>query len=433
MRERIAAAVSSPCLYRLALGLRHVVVAVNKMDLVGYDHDVFAAIEADFRAFLASFQTLEPFFIPISALAGDNIREAEQQHALVHWKHSAGDLETVPLGENRQQAAFRFPVQRVVRPHLNFRGYAGTVVAGSLRTGDSVVVYPSGRKTTVENITTFDGNLLSVHAGQAVTLTLTDEVDISRGDVITSMEQPPQLASNIDATVVWLSDTPGEVGKRYRLKQAARLESAELRRIYHRVNINTLEREPAQALEMNSVGQVRMVAARPLAVDNYVQNRVTGSFILIDPVTNATVAAGMITGSDVGEPTANPRRAETPVSLHERIARQRHSGAVIRLGQNRLELALRLERLLFDEGCVVFTFEDLKDEAIHKLLTMGALVILTSGPQAGYVVETAQGKKQAATESLPDDNTQAAAGLQSLLQNMQVLSPAPTFTDSDGI
>ena len=416
------------------LGLHQVVIAVNKMDLVDYSESVFSEIESDFRQFLGRFQTLEPYFVPISALVGDNIVKPSQNMPWFRGHTLLEHLETVPVGKAVQTAAFRFPVQRVVRPDLNFRGYAGTITAGEVRPGDPVTVYPSGRSTTVNSITTFDGDLPIAHAGQAVTLTLTDEIDIIRGDLLVSTGHQPYIASSIDATLVWLNESPGEVNKRYRLKQAGRLENAELKAIHHRVNINTLDQEQTASLEMNAVGHVGIEVARPLAFDGYSGNRITGSFILIDPVTNATVAAGMITGPAAAHQSPlRPQQSDSPVSLGERIARQRHSGAVIHLAEFRHDVAQRLERLLFDAGFNVFAFDHLPEEASHKLLAAGALIILLNGPAEGFTIETAGGKKETAADSLPENGHEAALTIERLLQDLQVLVPAPVFTDSDGI
>jgi sulfate adenylyltransferase large subunit len=278
------------------LGLPHVVIAVNKMDLVGYERGTFARIEADFRRFLARFRSVEPYFIPISALAGDNVVARSSRMPWFHGLSLLEYLERVPVGKRVESAAFRFPVQRVVRPNQEFRGYAGTVVSGHISTGDTVVVLPSGRQSTVAKISTFDGDLRRAHAGESVTLTLSDEVDMVRGDVIATADDLPETSASIEATLVWLNNAPAELNKRYRVKQATRQEWVELREIRHRVNINSLEHEHAQTLEMNEIGSVRIEAARPLAFDSYEKNRATGSFILIDPLTNATLAAGLIRG-----------------------------------------------------------------------------------------------------------------------------------------
>ena len=279
------------------LGLPHVAIAVNKMDLVGYDEQVFRQIESDFRQFLRQFQTIEPFFIPISALAGDNVVTTSEKTPWYGGPSLLEYLESVPVASRAKGVGFRFPVQRVVRPNLDFRGYAGTVSAGQISAGDPVVVLPSGRQPSVSSIITFDGPQTRAEAGEAVTLTLADEIDVARGDLMASPQDLPDVSNAIDATLVWLSEVPSEPNKRYRLKHTTRQEFAEISEIYHRVNINTLAPEKVEALEMNAVGVVRIATARPIAFDAYAKNRLTGSFILIDPVTNATVAGGLITAA----------------------------------------------------------------------------------------------------------------------------------------
>lgn len=293
------------------LGIPHVVIAVNKMDLVDYNQAVFTSIESDFRRFLSHFQSIEPYFIPISALAGDNVVSRSSNTPWFHGPSLLEYLERVPVGNRAQRAAFRFPVQRVIRPNHEFRGYAGTVVSGQLKVGDRVVVLPSGRKTTVASIVTFDGELDRVQAGQAVTLTLTDDIDIGRGNMIATAADPPETTTAIEATVVWLNDEPAKPNKRYRLKHAAQQQWADLTEIKSRININTLDREASDTLHMNEIGLVRIDAARSIAFDLYQKNRATGSFILIDPVTNATVAAGMISGSALAGSHTTHRAAYT--------------------------------------------------------------------------------------------------------------------------
>ncbi len=278
------------------LGLPQLVVAINKMDLVGFDQKVFEAIAEEFRQFLGNAR-IQPYFVPISALTGDNVVKRSLQMPWFGGPSLLEYLETVPTGVLDSQAPFRFPVQRVVRPDLDFRGYAGSVASGTIRPGDAVVVLPSGRRTTVETIRTFDGDLAVAEAPQAVTLSLADEIDISRGDTIAAVDNPPVLSNRIEATLVWLNATPGHVHDRYRLKLTTKQELAELQSIEYRININTLAHEKTASLEMNEIGVVHLETARPLTFDPYSVNRTTGSFILIDPLTNATVAAGMVTGT----------------------------------------------------------------------------------------------------------------------------------------
>lgn len=276
------------------LGLQHVVVAVNKMDLVGYDEGVFREIEHSFREFLKPFHVLEPYLIPISALAGDNVVHRSTRMPWFEGPSLLEYLEEVPVRKRGLTQPFRFPVQRVVRPNHTFRGYAGTVASGDVRVGDPVTVLPSGVQTQIAEISTFDGNLDRAEVGQAVTVTLADQVDISRGDVLTAPQAGPEVANNFTATLVWLSEQPAERGKRYRIKHNTRIDWAEIKQFDHRIDINTLAHIQVDTLEMNAVGVVKIETARPLIFDSYRVNRITGSFILIDPVTNATVGAGLI-------------------------------------------------------------------------------------------------------------------------------------------
>ncbi len=278
------------------LGLPHLAVAVNKMDLVDFDEDVFHKIEADFRQFLRG-QRIDPYFVPISALTGDNVVTRSKNMPWFHGRSLLEYLETVPVGSRADHESFRFPVQRVVRPDQHFRGYAGTVASGQIRPGDPVLVLPSRRRTTVQAITTFDGDRDSAGAMESVTLRLADEIDIIRGDTIAAVDHVPLQSNFIAATAVWLSETPARLGTRYRLKHTTRQETAELKSIEHRININTLAHDSADTLEMNEIGFVHLEPVRPLIFDPYTENRTTGSFILIDPATNATVAAGLISGS----------------------------------------------------------------------------------------------------------------------------------------
>ena len=287
------------------LGIEQLVVAVNKMDLVNYSQDIFDRIESDFRDILRRFPKIQTYFVPVSALAGDNVVARSPNMPWFHGPSLLEHLETVPVGVRLLDAAFRFPVQRVVRPSQEFRGYAGTIAAGVVHVGDRVTILPSGRQTEVTRIVTFDGDLPEAQPGQSVTLTLAHEVDISRGDMIVGAENLPQKSHAVEATLVWFNEKPAEIGKRYRLKHAVRQDWATLRQIDHRVNINTWVQEPVHSLEMNAIGLATLETARLLCFDTYLENRVMGSFILIDPATNATVAAGMISAAAEAPATAS--------------------------------------------------------------------------------------------------------------------------------
>jgi sulfate adenylyltransferase large subunit len=297
------------------LGIPRLVIAINKMDLVGYDPAVFRQIERDFRAFLAQFQSIEPYFVPISALAGDNVVVRSRNMPWFQGPSLLEYLERVPVGR-AASGSFRFPVQRVVRPNHEFRGYAGTVASGQVAVGDPVVIYPSGRTSRVASIVTYDGELDSAAAGQAITLTLANELDITRGDLIANTGDPPSLSNAMEATLVWFDESPAKLNKRYRIKHTTRMEWAEIKELRHRINIHSLVHEPANAIEMNEIAVVHIETARVLSFDPYTRNRATGSFILIDPVTNATAAAGMISAAVF---SSNKRVGNDPDDISWRI------------------------------------------------------------------------------------------------------------------
>jgi sulfate adenylyltransferase large subunit len=417
------------------LGLPHLVIAVNKMDLVDYDEAVFSKIETDFRHFLSRFQSIEPYFIPISALAGDNVVSLSENTPWFHGVSLIEHLETVPVGRREENAPFRFPIQRIVRPDLDFRGYAGQISAGTIRPGDSVAVVPSGRTTKVKSIVTFDGELDEAHAPQSVTLTLEDEIDIVRGDLLSAVDTMPAVARVFDATIVWLNEQPLDLKKRYRLKHTSHQEWAEVKQIHQRVNINTLDEELVDSLEMNAIGVVQIETARAIYFDNYRHSRGTGSFILIDPVTNVTVAAGMI-ASGTHEHHRRPRSHETaskgPVTSSERIARSGHIGAAIHLG-NRASLAAKLERKLFDHGSTVAVLNEWHNEWNSLFKNASILMLIVAGNEDRFEIHTAAGVVENSRVPLPSDDDEAVDSIYRLLETKQILFPSQSWTESAGI
>jgi sulfate adenylyltransferase large subunit len=418
------------------LGLQHLVIAVNKMDLVDYDESVFNKIEADFRQFLSRFQSIEPYFIPISALAGDNVVVRGENTPWFHGATLLEHLESVPAGPRAEHAMFRLPVQRIVRPDLDFRGYAGQIASGAVRPGDPVTIIPSGRTTRVKSIVTFDGELNEARAPQSVTLTLEDEIDIVRGDLISSENAVPAVSRVFDSTVVWFDEQPLDPQKRYRLKHTSHQQWTEVKAIHYRLNINTLDHESADTLEMNAIGSLRIEAARPIYFDSYRRNRGTGNFILIDPVTNATVAAGMIAGA-VEEAHAKPRdHAERlksgPVTPGERTVRYGHRGAVIHLG-DRVDLVERLERRLFDRGSTVLVLEKWSESWRGALKNAGLLVIVADGNSADFFLQTFDGDIARELNDLPDDDQEAVEIIYRLLERLQILLGTQSWSESAGI
>jgi sulfate adenylyltransferase large subunit len=283
------------------LRIPHLVVCVNKMDLVHYDEDVFYRILDEMTDWAARLQIPDITFIPISALHGDNVVERSWNTPWYGGAPLLYHLEHVVIAPDRNLNDVRFPVQWVIRPmsdeHHDYRGYAGQVAGGVLRPGSEVVVLPSGRRTQVEAIDTYDGEVEAAFPTMSVTLRLADDLDISRGDMIVEADDQPAAARELEAIVCWMAETPMSPRGRYALKHTTRTARVIVDELEHRVDVNTLEHEPATQLGLNEIGRVRLRCSAPLMVDPYSRNRTTGSFILIDEATNDTVGAGMVIGA----------------------------------------------------------------------------------------------------------------------------------------
>ena len=373
------------------LGIKHVLAAVNKMDLAEYREDLFLKLKDDFVTLAAQLGITNVQCIPISALEGDNIVERSARMRWYDGPTLLEHLETVPLPESDSLEGFRFPIQSVIRPDANFRGFAGRIASGVVRPGDSVVALPSGQKTRVHSIVTYDGDLPRASSPMSVTLQLEAEIDLSRGDMLVSALDVPRVARTFHATVVWLHANPLELGRTYLVKHTVRQTKIRATRIRHRVNINTLMQEQATQLRMNEIGSVEFEANVPLFFDPYASNRTTGSFILIDALSNATVGAGMIQedpaakrGSAPAEAAANLRiPAGSPVSAEERRIRRGHWPAVLLL-EGRQALATRLERHLFEQGFEVLHLTDsaVSTAALSETIRVtqaAGIVVLYSG------------------------------------------------------
>ena len=335
------------------LGIPSVVAAINKMDLVGYREERFLTLKEEFLALAERLGLEDVECIPISALAGDNVVERSARMGWHRGPTLLEHLETTPITRPSNTRGFRFPVQYVIRPDANFRGFAGQVVGGVIRPGDAVTALPSGLRSRVESIVTYDGSLAEAFSPMAVTLKLEDEIDLSRGDMLVALESPPSVSRRFAATMVWMHAQPLESGRTYLIKQTARQVPGKVTRIRHRVNINTLEPEAADRLDINDIAAVEIETNRPLFFDSYSENRTTGSFIVIDPLTNATLGAGMIR-ENLPESSEKWTKlgtadSETAVSPLERHRRHGHYPAII-LVDARAELARRIERALFDDG-----------------------------------------------------------------------------------
>jgi len=284
------------------VGIRHVVLAINKMDLVGFDAETFAAIRRDYAQFAAPLGFESITAIPLSALNGDNMIEASPNTPWYTGPTLMNFLETFQVeGDNRAQP-FRMPVQWVNRPNLDFRGFCGVIAAGTIRPGDELRVAASGRTSRVARIVTMGGDLPEATAGQAVTLTLADEIDVSRGDMLTAPEAPPIHARHQEAHLVWMPDQPPQPGQIYLVKTATAVTPGRVTAVQYAVDVNTLEQKQLPTLGLNEIGVVRLELDRPISFDPYSLNRSTGSFILIDRFSNATVAAGMVIAAAPLEP-----------------------------------------------------------------------------------------------------------------------------------
>jgi len=277
------------------IGIKNIVLAVNKMDLVGYDPAVFDAIVADYTAFAQSIGIEQFVAMPISGFKGDNITTRSANTPWYTGPALMEHLETVEVDATLDaDKPFRMPVQWVNRPNLDFRGFAGLIASGRVRTGDVIRVLPSGKTSTVKRIVTLDGDLDEAVAGQSVTLTFADEIDCSRGDVIAAADAPPQTADQFEATIVWMDEAPLLPGRAYWLKMATQTVSATIQQPKYQVNVNTMEHLAAKTLDLNAIGVANLTTDRTIPFEPYANNRDLGGFILIDKMTNATVAAGMI-------------------------------------------------------------------------------------------------------------------------------------------
>ena len=340
------------------LGIQQVIVAVNKMDLVGYSEERFEEIRREYKAFSKELPDRAHFFLPLSALAGDNVVTPSDRTPWYDGPPLLTLLDTLPTGAGTALVSFRFPVQYVNRPSPDFRGFAGTIASGTVRPGDEIVSLPSGRTTRVARVVTWEGDVPEAFAPMAVTLTLEDEIDASRGDLFCRPDDRALVASRAEAMLVWMDERPMVPGREYILKHNTHETPAVFSRIVHRVDVNTFARGDAPALAMNEIGKVELRASRPLLFDTYAKNHGTGAFIVIDRITNGTVGAGMITGSGAGhwDDKAPPRLVATPsaVTPAEREARFGQRPTTVLLtglaGSGKTEIARHMERRLFDRG-----------------------------------------------------------------------------------
>jgi len=421
------------------LRVRHVLVAVNKMDLIGYDEAKFRAIETDFRAVLDQIAAdtgtpVELHFVPVSALKGDNVVHATGAMPWYEGPSLLEMLEALPSAQDTRSAPFRFPVQRVLRPDHTFRGFAGQIASGTVRRGDEIAVFPSGRSAKIECIVTLDGEPEEASAPLSVTLVLDRELDISRGDLIAGVGAAPVVASSVKASLVWMDQRPLDLNRRYLLKHTSHTVPAFISLIDHRVDLGAFRHEPAMTLRMNDIGAVSLHLLRPIAVDLYRENRGTGALILIDPETNATVAAGMVTAAQ-GQAVAEEEdeaAAWGRVTAGESEARRGHRGGVLELA-GPTEMIDTVERSLFAIGAVTCRIDAGQRASLQHL---GLLHVITDlQTQSGLLTLVARaGDEVALTASAggfeitldAENRMHAVAAVHQLLQR------AGIFISSEG-
>jgi sulfate adenylyltransferase large subunit len=402
------------------LGIPHLVVAVNKMDLMDFREDVFAPIRDEFARLADQLQIADVEYIPISALQGDNVVKRSSRMPWYQGPSLLQHLETVPIANDWNLRDMRFPVQYVIRPNLDFRGFAGQLASGVIRRGDAVTVLPSGRASRVKSIVTGDGELEEAFAPMSITVCLEDEVDVSRGDMLAPSLDLPHASPRFEAMVVWMSDKPLTPHRPYLLKHTTQTVQARVREIRHRVDIQTYEPRQAAELQLNEIGLISVEAHRSLFFDPYRVNRATGSFILIDPITNETVGAGMIASAG-----ADGRRHDRVTSL-ERELRHGHRPAVVWI-EGAQEIAWSLERRLFDHGCQVCVAVSGAPDVLESLSRAGFIAIVPGEPA------DRTGAIRFAAADLPRDHEQAAAQVFNELAARGILHISPSYTHGDGI
>ena len=348
------------------LGIKHVVVAVNKMDLVDYSEDIFNNIRADYQSFAAKLDIPDIHFIPISALKGDNVVEPSENMKWYHGNSMLEFLETVHISSDRNFTDMRYPVQYVLRPDIKFRGFSSAVASGIISKGDEVMVLPSLKKSKVKSIVTYDKELDYAFPPQSVTVTLEDEIDISRGDMLVHPDNQPRMERQFEAMLVWMDETQMNLSTQFYIKHAYNSAKARIDQIQYKIDVNTLEKSNIENFELNEIGRVVITTTKPLFFDPYKKNRQTGSFILIDPVTHNTCAVGMIIDrlSSNSLPSRitdtdkeNIALGKSLITTAERKQRLNQRGETIWItglhGSGKNELAFSLEKKLFENGATV--------------------------------------------------------------------------------
>jgi len=381
------------------LGIRHIVVAINKMDLVEFSEARFNELRDAYQSFSSSLNLKDVYFVPISALDGDNVVNASDNTPWYQGQTLMQILENVAISADKNLDDFRYPVQYVNRPNLNFRGYCGTVASGVIRKGETIQVLPSGKTSSVKEIVTFDGELEQAFADQAVTLTLNDEIDISRGDIIVKPGNLPPVSNRFTANLVWMNEQSLQLGKQYYIKLGTKVVSGMVSKIRYQTDVNTLERLETDELKLNEIGLCEFTLNQPVAFDPYRQNKATGAFILIDRLSNVTIAAGMIEDA-VAETSVTEFQPVTEQERQNRLGQKPF--AVITQGKLADKLAFAVERFLFDAGKISYVVEEAelarRQDAAHWLNRAGVIAIVPVA-EGEEVTATARFVAQAGEEA----------------------------------
>jgi len=385
------------------LGIHHIIVAVNKMDLVEYSEATFDKIKQDYLDFTQSLALQDITFIPMSALDGDNVVNPSEHMPWFTGMPLMEALNSIEIANDRNFSDARFPVQYVNRPNLDFRGFCGTVASGIFKKGDKITALPSGKSSKIKSIVTYDGELEQAFPPMAVTLTLEDEIDISRGDMLVGAEKTaPTVSDKFKATIVWMAENALTPGRQYTIKLATRSVSGSVAMIHHRIDVNTLEHHDATELHLNEIGSCTVSVNAPVVFDPYLSHKGTGAFIIIDRLTNGTVGAGMITGG-------TEEGSLQPVSPEERAARFSQTATAIALtGSAGKEVAYQLERKLFDNGHAATVLETQNTSLIVAIKNAGLICLCVN-----YSANLA--------DIGFDSDTQAVDDIYSALKNQKII------------
>ncbi|MBZ2188119.1 sulfate adenylyltransferase subunit CysN [Alcanivorax sp. JB21] len=399
------------------LGIRHFVIAINKMDLVDYSEARYEEIKKEYAAFAEALNVPDIRYVPMSALAGDNVVHASERMPWFTGTPLLELLDHLPVHRDEPLQYLRMPVQYVNRPNLDFRGYCGTLAAGTLKPGQAVRALPSGKTSTVKAIVTWEGEIPEAHPGQAITVTLNDEIDISRGDMLIAADDDMTMGHAFMAHVVWMHEQPLKVGKTYDFKLGTTFTSGQITEIVHQIDVNSLEKSEVNELALNGIALCRLQLTRAVAFDRYRECRPTGNLIVVDRLTNVTVGAGMI--EDRAEPlSASERLPAVTAELRARRLGQQAARLTV-TGAGAAELAQRLERILFAAGALPAVTQVSQDAA--TLQAAGVMVIMPDEAQGERRLQLSCGEREIVVSALPEADGKAAEQVLALLRDNGLL------------